>query len=173
MDILPPDLVTFSKDAKTLLEDLQSRNERMFLLTFLIVNMAPTREQLENELFTVSGIVQKYNCTIRRLDFQQEQGFMSSLPLGFNAVEVQRGLTTSSTAIFIPFLTQELRMDGEAIYYGLNALSHNIIMANRKKLKNPKGLYHKGTGTPRKTQATAQSAAQADRRTQGRKGAAA
>ena len=134
MDILPPDLVTFSKDAKTLLEDLQSRNERMFLLTFLIVNMAPTREQLENELFTVSGIAQKYNCTIRRLDFQQEQGFMSSLPLGFNAVEIQRGLTTSSTAIFIPFLTQELRMDGEAIYYGLNALSHNIIMANRKKL---------------------------------------
>ena len=141
MDILPPDLVTFSKDAKTLLEDLQSRNERMFLLTFLIVNMAPTREQLENELFTVSGIAQKYNCTIRRLDFQQEQGFMSSLPLGFNAVEIQRGLTTSSTAIFIPFLTQELRMDGEAIYYGLNALSHNIIMANRKKLKNPNGLF--------------------------------
>ncbi|MCQ5145726.1 VirB4-like conjugal transfer ATPase, CD1110 family [Enterocloster bolteae] len=141
MDILPPDLVTFSKDAKTLLEDLQSRNERMFLLTFLIVNMAPTREQLENEIFTVSGIAQKYNCTIRRLDFQQEQGFLSSLPLGCNAVEIQRGLTTSSTAIFIPFLTQELRMDGEAIYYGLNALSHNIIMANRKKLKNPNGLF--------------------------------
>ena len=89
MDILPPDLVTFSKDAKTLLEDLQSRNERMFLLTFLIVNMAPTREQLENEIFTVSGIAQKYNCTIRRLDFQQEQGFLSSLPLGCNAVEIQ------------------------------------------------------------------------------------
>ena len=51
MNILPPDLVTFSKDAKTLLEDLQSRNERMFLLTFLIVNMAPTREQLENRDF--------------------------------------------------------------------------------------------------------------------------
>ena len=141
MDILPPDLVTFSKDAKTLLEDLQSRNERMFLLTFLIVNMAPTREQLENEIFTVSGIAQKYNCTIRRLDFQQEQGLFSSLPLGCNAVEIQRGLTTSSTAIFIPFLTQELRMDGEAVYYGLNALSHNVIMANRKKLKNPNGIY--------------------------------
>lgn len=132
MDILPPDLVTFSKDAKTLLEDLQSRNERMFLLTFLIVNMAPTREQLEIEIFTVSGITQKYNCTIRRLDFQQEQGFLSSLPLGCNAVEIQRGLTTSSTAIFIPFLTQELRMDGEAIYYGLNALSHNIIMQTER-----------------------------------------
>ena len=63
MDILPPDLVTYSNDAKTLLEDLQSRNERMFLLTFLVVNMAPTRRELDNDLFTVSGIVQKYNCT--------------------------------------------------------------------------------------------------------------
>ena len=140
-DILPPDLITFSKDAAELLADLQSRNERMFLLTFTVVNLAPTRQWLENDIFTVGGIAQKYNCTIRRLDFQQEQGFLSSLPLGCNAVEIQRGLTTSSTAIFIPFLTQELRMDGEAIYYGLNALSHNIIMANRKKLKNPNGLF--------------------------------
>ena len=137
MDILPPDLVTYSNDAKTLLEDLQSRNERMFLLTFLVVNMAPTRRELDNDLFTVSGIVQKYNCTLKRLDFQQEDGFLSSLPLGHNGIEIKRGMTTSSTAIFVPFMTQELRMDGEAVYYGLNALSHNVIMANRKKLKKP------------------------------------
>ena len=141
MDILPPDLVTFSQDAKNLLNDLQSRNERMFLLTFLVVNTAATRRELDNDLFTVSGIMQKYNCLLKRLDFQQEQGLVSSLPLGYNGIEVQRGMTTSSTAIFVPFMTQELRMDGEAIYYGLNALSHNVIMANRKKLKNPNGLY--------------------------------
>ena len=141
MDILPPDLVTYSNDTKTLLEDLQSRNERMFLLTFLVVNMAPTRRELDNDLFTVSGIVQKYNCTLKRLDFQQEDGFLSSLPLGHNGIEIKRGMTTSSTAIFVPFMTQELRMDGEAVYYGLNALSHNVIMANRKKLKNPNGLF--------------------------------
>ena len=141
MDILPPDLVTYSNDAKALLEDLQNRNERMFLLTFLIVNMAPTRRELDNDLFTVSGIVQKYNCSLKRLDFQQEEAFLSSLPLGHNGIEIQRGMTTSSTAIFVPFMTQELRMDGEAVYYGQNALSHNIIMANRKKLKNPNGLY--------------------------------
>ncbi len=127
MDILPPDLVTYSNDAKTLLEDLQSRNERMFLLTFLIVNMAPTRRELENDLFTVSGIVQKYNCTLKRLDFQQEDGFLSSLPLGYNGIEIQRGMTTSSTAIFVPFMTQELRMDGEAVYYGLNALTRREL----------------------------------------------
>ena len=144
-DILPPDLITYAKDAAALLTDLQSRNERMFLLTFLVVNTAPTREKLENEVFTVSGIAQKHNCTLRRLDYQQEQGYMSSLPLGWNGIEIQRGMTTSSTAIFIPFMTKELRMDGQALYYGMNALSNNVIMADRKRLKNPNGMF---LGTP-------------------------
>lgn len=147
IDILPPDLLTYSRDAAALLADLQSRNERMFLLTFLVVNTAPTRQQLENDIFTVSGITQKYNCFLKRLDFQQEQGFMSSLPLGYNGIEIQRGMTTSSTAIFVPFMTQELRMDGQALYYGMNALSHNVIMANRKKLKSANGLYLGSTGS--------------------------
>ncbi|MDD3229728.1 MAG: DUF87 domain-containing protein [Oscillospiraceae bacterium] len=147
IDILPPDLLTYSTDAAALLADLQSRNERMFLLTFLVVNTAPTRQQLENDIFTVSGITQKYNCFLKRLDFQQEQGFMSSLPLGYNGIEIQRGMTTSSTAIFVPFMTQELRMDGQALYYGMNALSHNVIMANRKKLKSANGLYLGSTGS--------------------------
>ena len=69
-DILPPDLITFSKDAAELLADLQSRNERMFLLTFTVVNLAPTRQRLENDIFTVGGIAQKYNCTLKRLDWQ-------------------------------------------------------------------------------------------------------
>lgn len=147
IDILPPDLLTYSKDAAALLADLQSRNERMFLLTFLVVNTAPTRQQLENDIFTVSGITQKYNCFLKRLDFQQEQGFMSSLPLGYNGIEIQRGMTTSSTAIFVPFMTQELRMGGQALYYGMNALSHNVIMADRKKLKSANGLYLGSTGS--------------------------
>jgi hypothetical protein len=147
MDILPPDLVTFSKDAMTLLGDLQSRNERMFLLTFLVLNTAPARQQLENDIFTVAGIVQKYNCSLKRLDFQQEAGYMSSLILGGNSIEIQRGMTTSSTAIFVPFMTRELRMGGPSIYYGQNALSHNVIMADRKKLKSANGLYLGSTGS--------------------------
>ncbi len=146
-DILPPDLITFSKDAMELLSDLQSRNERMFLLTFTVVNFAPTREKLENEVFAVSGIAQKYNCALKRLDWQQEQAFASSLALGYNGVEIQRGMTTSSTAIFIPFMTRELRMGGQSLYYGMNALSHNVIMANRKKLKSANGLYLGSTGS--------------------------
>ena len=147
MDILPPDLVTHSKDAAAMLADLQSRNERLFLLTFLVVNTANTRQQLENDLFTVAGIMQTYNCFLRRLDFQQEQGYMSSLALGYNGIEIHRGMTTSSTAIFVPFMTRELRMGGEAVYYGQNALSHNVIMADRKKLKAPNGLYLGSTGS--------------------------
>ena len=146
-DILPPDLITFSKDAAELLADLQSRNERMFLLTFTVVNLAPTRQRLENDIFTVGGIAQKYNCTLKRLDWQQEQGFVSSLALGGNEVEIQRGMTTSSTAVFIPFMTRELRMAGPSLYYGMNALSHNVIMADRKKLKSANGLYLGSTGS--------------------------
>lgn len=80
-DILPPDLITFSKDAAELLADLQSRNERMFLLTFTVVNLAPNRQRLENDVFTVGGIAQKYNCALRRLDWQQEQGLFPRWPL--------------------------------------------------------------------------------------------
>ena len=147
MEILPPDLITFSKDAAELLADLQSRNERMFLLTFTVVNMAPNRQRLENDVFTVGGIAQKYNCALKRLDWQQEQAFVSSLALGYNGLEIQRGMTTSSTAIFIPFMTRELRMGGQALYYGMNALSHNVIMADRKKLKSANGLYLGSTGS--------------------------
>jgi type IV secretory pathway VirB4 component len=145
MDVLPPDLVTYGKEAQTLLNDLQSRNERMFLVTVLVVNTAKKKQKLENDIFAAAGIAQKFNCALKRLDWQQEQGFMSSLALGLNQIEIQRGLTTSSTAIFVPFTTQELFMDGEALYYGLNALSNNLIMADRKRLKNPNGLF---LGTP-------------------------
>ena len=119
----------------------------MLLVTFTVINLAPSRQRLENDVFTVSGIAQKYNCALKRLDWQQEQGFLSSLVLGYNGIEIQRGMTTSSTAIFIPFMTRELRMDGQALYYGMNALSHNVIMADRKKLKSANGMYLGSTGS--------------------------
>ena len=146
MDVLPSDLVTYGGEAKKLLEDLQSRNERMFLVTVLICNMAKTKQKLDNIIFQTAGVAQKYNCSLKRLDFEQEAGLMSSLPIGLNQIEIQRGLTTSATAIFVPFTTQELFQDGdEVLYYGINAVSNNMIMADRKKLKNPNGLI---LGTP-------------------------
>ena len=145
MDIIPSDLTTYGAEARTLLEDLQSRNERMFLVTVLVLNTSESARKLGTDFMAAKGVAQKYNCALRRLDWQQEQGLMSSLPLGLNQINIQRGLTTSSTAIFVPFTTQELFMGGEALYYGLNALSNNLIMADRKKLKNPNGLI---LGTP-------------------------
>ena len=145
MDIIPSDLAMFGGEAKNLLQDLQSRNERMFLLTFLVVNMADTKRKLENDIFAAAGIAQKYNCALTRLDYQQEAGLLSSVPIGENLIPIQRGLTTSSTAIFIPFITQELFQTGAALYYGLNALSNNMILCDRKRLKNPNGLI---LGTP-------------------------
>ena len=146
MEIIPSDLATYGKDAKALLKELQSQNERMFLLTFLIMNTGKTKEELDNNIFQASSIAQKHSCNLIRLDFQQEQGLVSTLPLAYNEVDIQRGMTTSSTAIFVPFTTQELFQDHRgALYYGLNALSNNLIMVDRKMFKNPNGLI---LGTP-------------------------
>ena len=124
MDIIPSDLATYGKDAKSLLKELQSQNERMFMVTFLVLNTGRTEQELENNVFQAQSI----------------------LPLAQNLIEIRRGLTTSSTAIFVPFTTQELFQNGgETLYYGLNALSNNLIMVDRKKLKNPNGLI---LGTP-------------------------
>ena len=146
MDIIPSDLATYGNEAKKLLQELQSRNERMFLLTFIILNTAGSMQQLKNNVFQANSMAQKYNCQLTTLDFRQEEGLMSSLPLGLNEITIQRGLTTSSVAIFVPFTTQELFQTGkEALYCGINALSNNLIMVDRKLLKNPNGLI---LGTP-------------------------
>ena len=146
MDIIPSDLATYGGEAKKLLEDLQSRNERMFLITFLMLNTAQNKKQLNLNVKQAQSIAQQHNCQLIPLDFQQENGMVSCLPLGYNKIGIQRGLTTSSTAIFVPFTTQELFQTGnEALYCGLNALSNNMIMVDRKWCKNPNGLI---LGTP-------------------------
>ena len=145
MDIIPTDISTYGEEAENLLNELQSRNEKMFKVTFLLMNTADSKRKLDNIAYQTAGIAQKYNCNIRRLQYLQEQGMVASLPLGMNQTGVHRLLTTTSTAIFVPFTTQELFMDGEALYYGLNALYNNMIMFDRKKLKNPNGLI---LGTP-------------------------
>lgn len=145
MDILPSDLATYGKEAKNLLDELQSRNERLFLVTFLILNLADNKQKLDNDVFRAAGVAQKYNCTLSRLDYQQEQGLMSSLPLGLNQIKIQRALTTSSVAVFVPFVTQEIFQGGQAIYYGLNAVSNNMIVLDRKCARCPNGLVF---GTP-------------------------
>ena len=145
IDILPSDLVTYGSEAKSLLSELQNHDEKMFLITFLFMNMSKNKGKLDDTVFTLKSIANRHNCSLKNLNYRQEQGLVASLPLGINEVEIERGLTTSAAAIFIPFTTEELFIKGESLYYGLNALSRNIIMADRKKLKNPNGLI---LGTP-------------------------
>ena len=141
MDILPSDLSTYGSEAQKLLQELQNRNERMFLLTFTVLNTANTLPKLKDTVLQAKGIAQKHNCQLVSLDFQQENGLMSLLPLGMNRIEIQRGLTTSSLAIFVPFTTQELFQRGAGAFYcGVNALSGNLIMVDRLRQKNPNGL---------------------------------
>ena len=145
MDILPSDLATYGEDAKKLLTKLQTRNERLFQLTFLVLNVADTKQKLNNDVFQAAGVAQKHNCPLVRLDYQQEQGLASSLPLGVNQIKIQRSLTTSSVAVFVPFVTQELFQGGDAMYYGINAKTGNMIMLDRKRARCPNGLK---LGTP-------------------------
>lgn len=146
MDIIPSDISTYGEDVKSLLKDLQSRDERMFIVSIVIMNYAKTLGKLDNAIAQMVSIAGRHNCQVKRLDFAQEQGLITVLPLGTNRIEIDRGLTSSSTAVFIPFTTEELFVNSSnSLYYGLNALSHNLIMADRKMLKNPNGLI---LGTP-------------------------
>ena len=145
MDILPTDIVTYEKDTLEFLDDLNTSNQKMINMTFLITCYGRTKRELESLMQRVSGIIQQANCDLRCLQYLQEQGLMASAPIGCNETGIERTLSTKSTAILVPFCTQELFMPAPAIYYGLNALSNNMIMVDRKKLKNPNGLI---LGTP-------------------------
>ena len=145
MDILPTDIITYEKDTLELLDDLNTSNQKIIKMTFLITCFGRSKKALENITQRVSGIIQQANCNLRCMQYLQEQGLMASAPIGCNDTGIERVLTTKSTAILVPFCTQELFMPAPAIYYGLNALSNNMIMADRKKLRTPNGVI---LGTP-------------------------
>ena len=145
MDILPTDILTYEKNTLELLDDLNTNNQKLIEVTFLITCYGRTKRGLENITQRVSGLIQQANSNLRVLQYLQEQGLMAAAPIGCNETGIERSLTTESTAILIPFCTQELFMPGSSIYYGLNALSNNMIMADRKKLRTPNGVI---LGTP-------------------------
>ena len=88
----------------------------------------------------MASIAQTYNRLLTQLDFQQEDGLMSSLPLGLNHIKIERSLTTSALAVFVPFVTQEIFIDFDAMYDCLNTLSNNMILLDRKQFRCPKAL---------------------------------
>ena len=146
MDILPLELQENIEETTNVWENLKSRNEHLFLATILITTFGKNKSELEDVNNYLKGVVQKHSLKLKSLNYQQEQSLNSSLPIGNNLIKIQRSLMTTSTAIFVPFTTEELLVEStESLYYGLNALSNNIILADRKELKNPNGLI---LGTP-------------------------
>jgi len=145
MDIMATDVLTMSGEAKNIVHDLENRNEKLFLVTLLVVHVANSKRLLRSAIMHTEAIAAIHNCPLIPLDYQQEQGFLSALPLGYNEIQITRGLTTSALSAFLPFTTQELFQDGEAVYCGRNALSGNMIMADRKQLRSPNALI---LGTP-------------------------
>lgn len=143
-EMIPHELRYSLKEAEELLDDLQNKNQRMFKLTVMIFTAADDEETLAEQIYQISSIARKNNCKVATLDYMQEDALCSILPIGYNFIDIQRTLTTASTAVFIPFTTQELFQSG-GMYYGLNALSHNLIFFDRKSLKCPNGWI---LGTP-------------------------
>lgn len=145
MDILPTDIVTYEQDMLELMKNLSTSNQKLFYVTFLITCFGRSKVAMDNLNTRVSGIIQQAGCNLRCMQYLQEQGLMATAPIGINETEIERVLTTECTSILVPFNTQELFMNGQALYYGMNALSKNMIMADRKKLRTPNGVI---LGTP-------------------------
>lgn len=145
MDLISTELKYSLKEAEELLDNLLNNNQRLFEVTVLVNTYAADKNTLRRNIKSImSAARKKGGCKFAHLDFMQEEGLNSSLPLGWNSVNIQRTLTTACTAIFVPFTTQEVYQEGGG-YYGLNALSKNLIFFNRRSLDSPNGLI---LGTP-------------------------
>ena len=167
--IIPYDMEQQRKESREFLDDITSRDQRMTFATITVVHTAATKEQLDADTESLLSTARKNLCQLAPLTFQQLDGLNTVLPFGHMKIQAVRTLTTESLAVLMPFKVQEV-MDRGGIYYGQNAISHNLIMCLKEYLLNPNGAYCKGTGTPRKTQAVKPFAAQMDGHPQERNG---
>ena len=145
MDIIPSDIKTYEEDTLRLLDDLNSSNQKMVDISVLITCFGKNKNELDNLMQRVNGIIQQANCDEVNMQYQQEQALNSVAPIGINMVGYTRDLPTKCVATMIPFQTRELFMGGQSLYYGTNTISNNMIMADRKKLRTPNGII---LGTP-------------------------
>lgn len=141
IDILPPEMEMFGNAIQETLKNLQARNNRLFLNTIIITAYGTSPKMVDATINKLKSIAQTHSCTLNPLDNMQEYALMSSVPIGINFIEIERSMTTTEQAAFMPFTTQELFQPGEAQYYGLNVLSNNMIRCSRKRLKNPNALF--------------------------------
>lgn len=136
---IPYELRYSLQEAQELLDDVISKNQKLYLTNIVIVHLANDKSALDRDTEQINAIARKYLCQMGTLNYQQEEGLNTVLPIGSNQLKIDRCLTTESTAVFIPFTSQEL-IQPNGMYYGLNAVSRNLILFNRKSLKNPNGF---------------------------------
>ena len=136
---IPYEMEQMRKEIKEFLDDLTTRDQRMMFVTVTLLHIADTLEQLNNDTETLLSIGRKHLCTFGVLNYQQEDGMRTVLPYGLLDIKATRTLTTESTAVLSPYKTQEI-IDKGGLYYGINAISHNLLMCNRKLLLNGNGF---------------------------------
>lgn len=132
---VPYDMEMQRRETKEMLNDLTSRDQRMMFAVMTMVHMADTKEQLDSDTDAILSVARKHMCQLAPLKYQQMDGLKTVLPIGVRKINAFRTLTTESLAVFIPFKVQEI-MDKGGIYFGENAISHNLIMCNRENLMN-------------------------------------
>lgn len=138
-DVINQDLKHSLQEAEELLDDLRSKNQKMFLDNIIIMVTAADMDELNANTETIEAVVRKHICSLSTLYYQQEKGLQSVLPVGNCTLKIRRTLTTESTAVLLPFSAKEISQKN-GMYYGLNALSNNMILFNRLNLKNPNGF---------------------------------
>lgn len=145
-DMINHNLKTALIDAESLRDDIQNQNQKLFFTSIVIFHTADTEEALKSQKETLQGIAAQFLCQLRVLSNQQERGWRQSLPLGHNILDISTTTTTESTAVFIPFVSQELTSK-TGFYYGINEISKNPIILNRTLLLNGNGFLLGGSGS--------------------------
>lgn len=133
--IIPYDMELQRKESKEFLDDITTRDQRMMLCSLLVVHTADTKEQLDSDTESLMTIARKHLCQMGVLRFQQLDGLNTALPFGVKRIAAERTLTTESTAVMLPFRSQEVLHEG-GVYQGRNAISKNIIVVDRRQLMN-------------------------------------
>ena len=136
---IPYEMEQMRKEIKEFLDDITTRDQRMMFVTVTLVHVANSLDELNNDTETLLSIGRKHLCNFGILKYQQEDGFNTVLPYGLMRIKAVRTLTTESTAVLMPYKTQEI-IDNGGLYYGINAISHNLLMCNRKLLLNGNGF---------------------------------
>ena len=137
--VVPYDMEQQRKETREMLDDLTTRDQRMLFAVVTLVHLADTKEELDSDTDALRSVARKHLCQLSTLSWQQADGLSTVLPLGLRRIDALRTLTTEALAVLMPFKAQEIRHQG-GVYYGQNAISRNLIIADRRELLNGNGF---------------------------------